>query len=608
MRKLFTLLFLSLLSLPSVAQSWREITSLPDVYLFGDGYGDTLEEADNQALSALISQISVAVSNTYDETSREKHSNGQIDSKTLIDNKIQTYSTATLSNTMRLVLSNEPEAHVGRYIKRSELERIFEGRLLKVKEYIGLAETAEASLRLDDALRYYYWALLLVNSTVYPNEFKCTDKKGAQIHPVTWIPDRMNEIFCGIKCDVASRNATDAVLHFSYNGKPVASLDYTYFDGRDWSNIYSARNGVGVLEFYKGFSLENLNLKYEYVFRGEAVNLDKDVASVQNSLKSQSMKKAWVNVPLKSTSSSPQTSPIKTNPLVEASVDAGLTHVADEQKYATVMKDISNAISTRQYESVHKHFTDEGWDMYLKLVTYGSAKLVGNTECQFYKLEDKVIARSIPMSFSFKSGARKSFVEDVVFTFNAKGKVECLAFSLSKDAVNDVLGKTKWPEKARQNIIMFLENYKTAYALKRLDYIESIFDDNAVIIVGHVTKNINMRRVRNGRDQLPSYVNHPIVNKTRYSKGQYLKNLAACFANNEYVNIRFGNNQIIKAGNGKEIYGIQIKQDYFSSSYGDQGYLFLRVDLSDPDEPIISVRTWQPQPDPIDGLYNLGDF
>ena len=53
---------------------------------------------------------------------------------------------------------------------------------------------------------------------------------------------------------------------------------------------------------------------------------------------------------------------------------------------------------------------------------------------------------------------------------------------------------------------------------------------------------------------------------------------------------------------GGELYCIQIKQDYYSSNYGDSGYLFLMVDLNRPDAPIIKVRTWQTQPDPDFGL------
>jgi len=74
------------------------------------------------------------------------------------------------------------------------------------------------------------------------------------------------------------------------------------------------------------------------------------------------------------------------------------------------------------------------------------------------------------------------------------------------------------------------------------------------------------------------------------------------------VNIKFEKSTIKKAGQGGDIFGIQIKQNYFSSNYGDAGYLFLMVDLNNPDEPLIHVRTWQPEIEPNDSIYGLSDF
>ena len=56
------------------------------------------------------------------------------------------------------------------------------------------------------------------------------------------------------------------------------------------------------------------------------------------------------------------------------------------------------------------------------------------------------------------------------------------------------------------------------------------------------------------------------------------------------------------------MYAIQIAQDYYSTNYGDKGYLFLIVDINNPTQPLIKVRTWQPDKDPNFGLYGPGDF
>ena len=73
------------------------------------------------------------------------------------------------------------------------------------------------------------------------------------------------------------------------------------------------------------------------------------------------------------------------------------------------------------------------------------------------------------------------------------------------------------------------------------------------------------------------------------------------------VIVRFANNDVVKAKDEEE-YGIQIKQDYYSTTYGDQGYLYIQVNLDDRKQPIIKVRTWQPEPDPEIGLFDMGNW
>lgn len=175
-----------------------------------------------------------------------------------------------------------------------------------------------------------------------------------------------------------------------------------------------------------------------------------------------------------------------------------------------------------------------------------------------------------------------------------------MSFSLSQTAIADIISKDIWSEKVRMTIIDFLENYKTAYALKRADYIESIFADDAVIIIGSVLKTKPI--------EANPFKNNQIVKYNRYTKEKFIANLKHSFASNEYINIQFEDNIVKKSGKGGDIYGIQIKQNYYSSSYGDSGYLFILVDINNPDAPIIHVRTWQPQKNEDGSIYGLGDF
>ncbi len=102
---------------------------------------------------------------------------GKIDAKRKFENLINTYSQATLTNTQRIVIQNEPDAQVLRYIKVSEVDRIFEGRKAKVLDMVESAIKAEKKAKIDDALRYFYWSFELLKSLQHANEvqFTCPD-------------------------------------------------------------------------------------------------------------------------------------------------------------------------------------------------------------------------------------------------------------------------------------------------------------------------------------------------------------------------------------------------------------------------------------------------
>ena len=586
--------------MPAFSQAWKNAKKNPDQYLYGEGKGVTVDEADNQALQQIISQLCVHVSSNIELAKHEVRTGNDYENKRYIDQKISTYSNATLTNTDMFVISNEPKAHVARWISKSELHRIFAGRTAKVQEYMTNAVKAEEKGKLDDALRNYYWAYTLLMTLQHASEVTFRDSDFQNHVLVTWIPEKMNNIFEDIKVSVTGKQDNDMELFFTYNGEPVTSLDYTYFDGGRWSNIYSVKDGVGLLELAPGAIGENLQLKIEFAYKNQA-HIDREIYSVINVVKDLSFPKAYLNLKGK-VSKKAQNKLSDLEDSYNEDVAAAISILDDDKDVKASMDNVLDAIYAKKYEDVQEHFTSEGLDMFNRLISYGNAKIVGEPSYTVYKNNDRTVVRSVPMSFSFRNGSTK-FVENVVFTFNDQGMIESLAFGLDDAATRDVLTKQAWPEHARMSIIEFLENYKTAFALERLDYIRTIFDENAVIIVGKIAKAATGISPEN---QIT--YNNNIIIRTRYTKEQYLKNLERCFASNEFVNVRFANNDIIKAGKGGEIYGIQIKQDYYSANYGDTGYLFLLVDLNDPEAPMIKVRTWQPEPDPVDGLYDISHF
>lgn len=615
MRIKYAFLFLFMLSGVVCAQSVEDVRE-SDEYLFGEGWGESLKSADNAALQDLISKISVSVESQFENIEEEVTDQVTVDSRSACRSVVNTYSQATLQNTQRIVIENEPDAHVFRYVKRSEVDKIFESRRLKVHDMVASASRAVEKGKIDDALRYFYWSYCLLQSI--PGANSIVDEEG---HVLThWIPEQMNEVFSGVKAYKVSEEGSVAEICILYKDQRVTSMDYTYFDGMDWSSLYGAKDGRGFVELRPGMTADNLKIKCEYEYSGEA-HIDKEISTVVNVMKGRVFRNAYVMVEgTAPASATPVAMAVSvegggtkssTNDLQMASVQGSdknqsitLLTEAESALYRQSMDKVISAIKSGNYANAEDCFTTDGLDMYRRLISYGNARIMGETACAYYKVgAEDVTCRSVPMSFSFRNNGRK-FVEDVTFTFNAEGKIDYLAFALDEKSTTDILKHDMWSEYARKILAEFLENYKTAYALKRLDYIRSIFDDNAVIITGKVVTRPTSALGEMGGE----YLNNKYVQYTRQGKEQYLRNLERCFNSNEYINIRFANNDIVKAGVGGEVYGIQIKQDYYSTNYGDTGYLFLMVDLNDPKRPVIKVRSWQPERDPNFGLIDLSHF
>lgn len=564
-------------------------------YLWGEGNGSTINKADREALSALVSQLSVAV-----EVGFEQHSEETDDEfKERVQSMVKTYSSAKLNNTQRLVISEEPDAKVIRFISKREVAKQYENRLRKIFQYVKDAENAEENNQISDALRFYYWGLCLLKS--YPHSDTVTYAGGDLL--MAYISKRINAVFGGlsasvINVDKGERKQT-VELFITYKDKPVQNYDYTYFDGNNYSNIVSAKDGRGIIELSAISSLENIRLRSEYVFEGEAM-LDDDLKQIFEAMDDV--------IPFHKNNIVVENN--KKNEAKTTLAQQNKQHVANEQKvfnkvsdtmyYLNTIQAVETAIKKGTFQIVRDYFTEEGFSMFNALMNYGNAKILTNKGYSFYTIKESVVCRSMPIRFSFKGN--KTFIESIVYEFDKDMKIKSLSFQLEQDAIADISEKSEWGYEAKQIIIRFLENYKTAYALERLDYLTQIFSDDALIIVGSVVKKPT------ALDKQIVLINDKQVKYNRYTKAEYMKNLERCFARNEFVNIRFTENEVMKVSPTKEIYGIQIKQDYFSSTYGDTGYLFLAVDLTNADSPIIHVRTWQPERDENGNIFGIYDF
>ncbi|MFO7791200.1 MAG: hypothetical protein R6V32_11590, partial [Bacteroidales bacterium] len=366
--------------------------------------------------------------------------------------------------------------------------------------------------------------------------------------------------------------------------------------GQDYTNRIEASDGLGYAEFFGSDAGEtdNVQFKIEYMFKNESL-YDKELNTVMEKVSDIPFNEAIITVDFKDKEEKTTATSTKSQETKESSMEMSV--VKDISPYEKALEPVTKAISSKNYASAKDCFTGQGYKIYEKLIAYGNAKILERPALKALKKEDKVMVRGIPMLFSFKTNKRE-FVENVVFHFDGDNKICDLSFSLSKTALNDVLKKDQWRETDRMTIIDFLEHYKTAYALERVDYIESIFSDDALIITGSYKTN---------PDPESPYKNNRIVQYNKLSKKEFIDRLKVLFRSKEYVNLQFEKSDI-RSGSKDHVYGIQIKQNYFSSNYGDEGYLFLMVDLQDTSKPTIHVRTWQPDKDEKGNIYGIEDF
>lgn len=564
-------------------------------YLYGEGGGVTLQAAKEAALADLIQKISVTVHSDFTSKERELNQDGNVTSDAEFQSIIRSYSTATLTNVKTIVLKPEPDASVFLYIAKSEIDRIFESRVAKAKEFVGNADEALKNGQIDDALRYYYWSYCLVKSLRYPNEAKIF-VDGQERSLLAWLPTRIDDVMGKVK--VQSRRTADNTYEITatYDGRPVRSMDYTYFDGVDNSPVYSILDGKGLVELRPGMAMDAVQLKLEYEFRGLSRN-DSEVEAVVGAMKPAVYRRAYHRVALDGAASPAESTSTDVNGSMQsplALTDMGTLGTA-------VMKPVMQALRSGSIEQCRQKFTADGWEEFSKLMGYGKVTLMDDIHLDYFADGDCVVCRGLPVSCRFNRG--RVFNEKLSFYIDSNSKqITHVAMGLGREAMNDVvLGHLDWSEKSRTRIVGFLEDYRTAYATKNLEYLDKVFDDNAVIVLG---KRLQVAPQLNKE----GYMNNHRVQFTQLTKREFLRNLRRQFQSKDYINLHFSQNRIYQLQKGVERYGIEIKQDYYSSNYGDTGYLTLIFDLTNPDQPVIHVRTWQEQPDPNFGVVSPADF
>lgn len=595
-KRALTLTILAIFTMYSHAQSIDEIKKNSN-YIWGEGNGTTMSDAEGEALRQMSVQISVSVYNSsYDEESNDNSVQKAV---------LQSVSSAKFTNVQMRVLEEEPNAKVFCFMPRSEVKKMFEKRANHIVNMVDAGKTAESRMMIDEALRNYYWALVLAKTTPEPVEIEFNDKKG---EATSLLPIKIKSVLAMINASVDEiQDGKNLILGFTYNGKPVSSLNFKYNDGQSIVGPIVARDGIGEASMASIPADGKLHLTYELRFRNEVDPTDSDIAGAFNAGILPNINSS-VAIAIKNNSKKKAAAPVLASAEILAaqptndkrSIAMQNADNTDDLQQAVLA--VESAISSNNPKSAFNYFTPEGYTLFANLMAKnGKVTLVGKAQNHNFIIADGyIIGRATNIKRQFRNG--KAFMEKLVYRFNPESrKIESVAFALTQRAENDIMNAAaSWPEVSRWAILNFMEDYQTAFALKRTDYINSIFSDDALIITGTILKKLNNAERAFDRSKSLDLGGPKDIAYSQLSKTEYIDRLRKIFSTREYVHLQFEDNvtrmidlPAINGINKGAAFGIEIKQRYESTGYSDDGYLTMVFDTRGK-LPIIHVRLWQP--------------
>ncbi|MBO4645806.1 MAG: hypothetical protein J5642_04750 [Bacteroidales bacterium] len=215
---------------------------------------------------------------------------------------------------------------------------------------------------------------------------------------------------------------------------------------------------------------------------------------------------------------------------------------------------------------------------------------------RMWNFSNGYMVRQIPLLITPRdnSGNRKVYQEAVV-EFDVSGNISDFKFA-SLVQMGESLEHAGDPVDVERKItiLSYCDRFRTAYNTKDIQFMQQVFSEDALIITGTVITS-------------KAYDGKPIssVKYKKQNKAQYIANLKRAFDANEWIDVKFseiGTNGeggasigITRSTENPNLYGVRLRQEWKSSRYSDEGYVFLLWDFTNEDAPVIHVRTWQPE-------------
>ena len=160
------------------------------------------------------------------------------------------------------------------------------------------------------------------------------------------------------------------------------------------------------MEMVPDYETNTYHIELEYEYKGQARG-DAEMESVLNVITKKVFTKAAISVKAGGSAAKAYSSSQASKNQASAAVNiktANSQKVAGMESCAETLNKVITAIQTRNYSNANTCFTLDGLEMYNKLISYGTGRIVGTPSIKFFNgVNGNTVARGLQMSFSFRT-------------------------------------------------------------------------------------------------------------------------------------------------------------------------------------------------------------
>lgn len=571
-------------------------------YYYGTGISTDENRARDEALSAISSMIAVTVAGSFETVAREVNK----DYSETATSIIKTYSTATLRNveSMRKVLS-DGKVEVFCYISKEKVNDLYEQRKHLVLNLLQEGEKCEQANNLAFALKNWYFGIILLKSV--PEEKVIVNDVNLTVE----LPAAINRVIHNIRFEVAAdrlidENFREIDLKASYNGRPVSLLHFRFWDGRDNNGTGQVRDGFATIRLAgSNTSFDRITL-YPQTEYYTARTENRIVEELWDLVKHPDFTYG-IAVGLKKDN--------KAQPRPESPSARGVQPLFRfDESVPVAEKVLQNTnlflenVSTGSPEKVKALYADDPFlaEKLSDYMLHNNPQFIRSDQAaDINPTRNGFEVRKLRVLQQYPTINRQS-TEYIVLDFDQDGNLVDMNLCITEELYDKFVKQSEFGNdwEQRQEIIKFVEKYRTAFHTRDLETIDLMFADEALILIG---RKIESRKVKSNELVYNPLPGQPDFEQIQLTKKEYIERQKSVFDYQKDIFIDFSNFDIAAKSNASNVYGVQMRQMYTSTTYADEGYLFLLIDFHEKD-PLIYIRAWQPNEWDSSALVNSANF